>query len=166
MTDNVKIVVTAPAEQAAPAETSPEIKVAKVTDNVAIISFIEAELLKLPGVRSKSLYCLQEGDRGYSRNYLTFKLTTDYSVADEDIKSPWLKAFNYRLWQHSAEAAKAKTPSLWCKDNLLIEVAENVQFKFWSFKLDKECMPVLRELIAIERGSAASTCSKKVSDFY
>lgn len=165
MTDNVKIVVTAPAEQqAAPAEAAaPEIKV--LTDQVAIISFIEKELLKIPGCRSRSLYSLSEGDRGYSRSEIIFKLTTDYTVSDEEIKTPWITAFNLRYWQHCAEAAKEKKPSGWLKDNLVIEVSETVSVKYWTFRLSNECISVLREHIAVEKGCAA-TGARKVSDFY
>ena len=165
MADDVKIqVVTAPAEApVAEAKTEPEVKV--LTDNVAIVTYIQNELLKIPGCRSKSLYALQEGDRGYSRNQIIFKLSTDYTVSDDSIKKPWIDAFNLRYWQHDPEACLAKKPSGWLKDNLLIEVSETVSMKFWSFKLPIECLSVMRETIAIERG-AATTGVRRVTDFY
>jgi hypothetical protein len=165
MADDVKIVVTAApaaeAEAAKPAETSVE----TLTDNVAIVTFVERELLKIPGVRSKSLYSLAEGDRGFNRNCITFKLTTDYTVRDEDVLAPWKKAFNLRLWQHNAEACKAKTPSGWLRDNMTCEVSETVQLKYWSFKFPVECLSVLREHIAVEKGATAVGV-RKVTDFY
>lgn len=164
MADDVKIVVTAApaeAEAAKPAETSVEI----LTDNVAIVTFVERELLKIPGVRSKSLYSLAEGDRGFNRNCITFKLTTDYTVSDEDVLTPWKKAFNLRLWQHCPEALKDKKPSGWLRDNMTCEVSETVQLKYWSFKFPVECLSVLREQIAVERGATAVGV-RKVTDFY
>lgn len=164
MADDVKIVVTAApaeAEAAKPAETSVEI----LTDNVAIVTFVERELLKIPGVRSKSLYSLAEGDRGFNRNCITFKLTTDYTVSDEDVLAPWRKAFNLRLWQHCPEALKDKKPSGWLRDNMTCEVSETVQLKYWSFKFPVECLSVLREQIAVERGATAVGI-RKVTDFY
>jgi hypothetical protein len=165
MADDVKIqVVAAPAaeaEAAKPAETSVE----TLTDNVAIVTFVERELLKLPGVRSKSLYSLAEGDRGFNRNCITFKLTTDYTVRDEDVLAPWKKAFNLRYWQHCPEALKEHKPSGWLKDNMTCEVSETVQLKYWSFKFPVECLSVLREQIAVEKGAIAVGV-RKVTDFY
>lgn len=165
MADDVKIVtVAAPAAETEPkADAVPEIQV--VTENVAIVTYIERELLKIPGCRSKSLYSLQEGDRGFNRSQITFKLSTDYTVTDEQIKAPWINAFNFRLWQHDAEALKAKKPSGWLRDNLIIEVNETVSMKFWSFKLPAECLSVMRELISVEKG-AATTGVRRVTDFY
>lgn len=165
MADDVKIVVTqaAPAPAAEPASTEPVVQ--ELCDNVAIVSFIERELLKIPGCRSKSLYSLQEGDRGWNRSQLTFKLATDYTVSDEAILKPWKDAFNLRLWQHSAEAYKAKTPSGWLKDNLSVEVSETVSMKYWTFRMPVECLSVMRELIAVPKG-AATTGVRKVTDFY
>ena len=165
MADDVKVIVTA----AAPAEPAPAVTaepvVQELTDHVAIVSFIERELLKVPGCRSKSLYCLQEGDRGWSRSQLTFKLATDYTVSDEAILKPWRDAFNLRLWQHCPDACKAKTPSGWLKDNLTVEVNETVSMKYWSFRMPVECLSVMRELIAVPKG-AATTGVRKVTDFY
>lgn len=164
MADDVKIVVTqaAPAEPA-PASTEPVVQ--ELCDNVAIVSFIERELLKIPGCRSKSLYSLQEGDRGWSRSQLTFKLATDYTVSDEAILKPWKDAFNLRLWQHCPEACKAKTPSGWLKDNLSVEVSETVSMKYWTFRMPVECLSVMRELIAVPKGAAVAGV-RKVTDFY
>ena len=164
MADDVKIVVT----QAAPAEPAPataEPAVQELCDHVAIVSFIEKELLKVPGCRSKSLYCLQEGDRGWSRSQLTFKLATDYTVTDEAILKPWREAFNLRYWQHCPEALKEHKPSGWLKDNLTVEVNETVSMKYWSFRMPQECLSVMRELIAVEKGSA-TTGVRRVTDFY
>lgn len=164
MADDVKIVtVAAPAEAEPKADAVPEVKV--VTDNVAIVSYIERELLKIPGCRSKSLYSLQEGDRGFNRSQIIFKLSTDYTVSDEQIKAPWINAFNLRFWAHCPEALKEHKPSSWLKDNLIIEVSETVSMKFWSFKLPAECLSVMRELIAVEKGSAVAGV-RKVTDFY
>ena len=168
MTEDVKIqVVTAPAEATpAPAvepAAVPEVKT--LTDQVAIISYIERELVKLPGCKSKRLYSLQEGDRGYNRNYLTFKLSTDYTVEDQAILKPWKDAFNLRLWQHDAAACKEKKQSLWPKDNLEVEVSETVSDKYWTFRLSNECLSVLREHIAVEKGASAVGV-RRVSDFY
>lgn len=164
MADDVKIVVTqaAPAEPA-PASTEPVVQ--ELCDNVAIVSFIERELLKIPGCRSKSLYSLQEGDRGWSRSQLTFKLATDYTVSDEAILKPWKDAFNLRLWQHCPEACKAKTPSGWLKDNLSVEVSETVSMKYWTFRMPVECLSVMRELVAVPKGAAVAGV-RKVTDFY
>ena len=165
MADDVKIVVTAApaaeAEAAKPAETSVE----TLTDNVAIVTFVERELLKIPGVRSKSLYSLAEGDRGFNRNCITFKLTTDYTVRDEEVLAPWKQAFNLRLWQHCPEACKEHKPSGWLRDNMTCEVSETVQLKYWSFKFPVECLNVLREQIAVEKGASAVGV-RKVTDFY
>ena len=165
MADDVKIVVTqaAPAAEPVPASTEPVVQ--ELCDNVAIVSFIERELLKIPGCRSKSLYSLQEGDRGWRRSQLTFKLATDYTVSDEAILKPWKEAFNLRLWQHNAEACKAKTPSGWLKDNLSVEVSETVSMKYWTFRMPVECLPVMRELIAVPKGAAVAGV-RKVTDFY
>lgn len=165
MTDDVKIVVTqaAPAPAAEPASTEPVVQ--ELCDNVAIVSFIERELLKIPGCRSKSLYSLQEGDRGWSRSQLTFKLATDYTVSDEAILKPWKDAFNMRLWQHCPEACKAKTPSGWLKDNLSVEVSETVSMKYWTFRMPVECLSVMRELLAVPKGAAVAGV-RKVTDFY
>lgn len=167
MAEDVKIqVVTAPAETAepvVPAQAEPEVKT--LTDNIAIVAYVERELLKLPGCRNKSLYSLQEGDRGYSRSQITFKLTTDYTTSDEDVLKPWKTAFNMRLWQHNPEACLAKKPSSWLKDNLVCEVNETVTMKYWTFKFSSECLPVLRELIAVEKGATAVGV-RKVTDFY
>lgn len=165
MADDVKIVVTQAAPAAAEPAPAAEPVVQELCDHVAIVSFIERELLKVPGCRSKSLYCLQEGDRGWSRSQLTFKLSTDYTVTDEAILKPWKTAFNLRYWQHNAEALKEHKPSLWLKDNLSVEVNETVSMKYWSFKLPAECLSVMRELIAVEKGSAV-TGVRKVTDFY
>lgn len=165
MADDVKVIVTAaaPAEAEPKAEPTPEVQA--ITENVAIVSYVERELLKIPGCRSKSLYSLQEGDRGFSRSQIIFKLSTDYTVTDEQIKAPWVNAFNLRLWQHDAEALKSKKPSGWLRDNLIIEVSETVSMKYWSFKLPAECISVMRELIAVEKGSAAVGV-RRVTDFY
>lgn len=165
MTDDVKVIVTqaAPAVTAEPASTKPVVQ--ELCDHVAIVSFIERELLKVPGCRSKSLYCLQEGDRGWSRSQLTFKLATDYTVTDEAILKPWRDAFNMRLWQHDAEACKAKRPSGWLKDNISVEVNETVSMKYWTFRMPQECLSVMRELIAVPKGAAVAGV-RKVTDFY
>lgn len=164
MADDIKVVVT----QAAPApvvEAEKSAEPVKLCDSVAIISYVESKLLKIPGNRSRTLYPLAEGDRGYNKSCITFKLTTDYTVEDEQVITPWKEAFNMRLWQHNAEAAKNKTPSGWLKDNLTCEVSETVQYKYWSFKFPCECLSVLREKINVEKG-AAVTGTRKVTDFY
>lgn len=165
MADDVKVIVTA----AAPAEPAPAVTaepaVQELTDHVAIVSFIERELLKVPGCRSKSLYSLQEGDRGWSRSQLTFKLATDYTVTDEAILKPWKTAFNMRLWQHCPEALKEHKPSGWLKDNLTVEVSETVSMKYWTFRMPQECLSVMRELIAIPKGAAVAG-TRRVTDFY
>lgn len=164
MADDVKIVVT----QAAPAEpvsASTEPVVQELCDNVSLVSFIERELLKVPGCRSKSLYCLQEGDRGWSRSQLTFKLTTDYTTTDEAILKPWRDAFNLRYWQHCPEALKEHKPSGWLKDNISVEVNETVSMKYWTFRMPAECISVMRELIAVPKGAAVAGV-RKVTDFY
>ena len=164
MADDVKIVVTQ-AASAEPAPATAEPVVQELCDHVAIVSFIERELLKIPGCRSKSLYCLQEGDRGWSRSQLTFKLATDYTVADEVILKPWRDAFNLRLWQHCPEALKEHKPSGWLKDNISVEVNETVSMKYWTFRMPQECLSVMRELIAVPKGAAVAGV-RKVTDFY